>query len=579
MVRSRVTLFHVTLLAVSLYFIALRPPLAHAHILILQHSDQHGNIKRFARWLTMVYRRHEEHKKQFPRGRTVLILGGDTFGANSYSLHDKADFLVKTLGKLTTDMDVVFVPGNHDAFDWSSEGSGAELFKKQTLHLHRKGVHILGANIVPGKALKGVIKPHWTFRVKTKSGSRKFRIHGFTLNQFEKSSSYAVDGPEEQVIHEFLPVISQADSDNVLKQTLLKAVKDSVDVSVYQFHQGFKKTVAFVESLGKYEAKLTQADLEVPRVPVVFAAHDHQFASQIVDGKLVLDTGAKFKGLNEVVLSKKGEIIAQQAFTARDLKALTKKYAPGKKARALIRSVEREVEKIKGHLNEPVAWSQEGFAASKHDLKAGASDWGSLLASAHANWLRDELINRGDITLADSKRRVLGAYNSTSYRHDSVIPPGLISRHHIIDMYPMPGNSRGYRMLGEDVQLMYRLIRQYRIDKDDSYSPQVSSALAEKPGSNHDLLVQVDGHYESLRLNEYYYIAIDAWLSRNGFAVDGVDEILARAELIAELSTTELLLRYMPELLGTTDPMIIQERLSQRPSLDVDEDCEQMLLM
>ena len=115
---------------------------------IIQWSDVHSTLDSVVDQARAIDHLGQEFLQKNAKGEVVIVVNGDYTSITPYSRENRGEFSYEVLEYLlkTRGYTVLFVPGNHDAFDWTAEVNGVELFLEQMRKLQSWGAKILAAN-------------------------------------------------------------------------------------------------------------------------------------------------------------------------------------------------------------------------------------------------------------------------------------------------------------------------------------------------------------------------------------------------------------------------------------------------
>lgn len=490
---------------------------AFAEVLIIESSDQHSAYEKLPAFLDQLHAVVADFKGKHPTGKVVLLINGDFSGASIWSVADRGWLGYQVLKQLNQDMQVVFVPGNHDGLDWGKGGRGNDLLLKQMKFLREAGIPVLGTNIVPGAGAQGLFSNHFDLLSSTQRGEQKIRIAGFTLESLKQQSGYDPSAKTQ-------PIESLSDSVNGVLKLIQQARKDHVSKVVLAFHES---TAGVQEILKRVIASDPTAK---GFVSATFAAHDH-IPWVGVSSEVPLFNGGGDFDYAQVQLSDEGRI--------RDSKLSHPIPRAEGSETSLAKTVDRFVKARQEQ--EKVPWVEiPGYAETRADFVQRRTPLGTHLADALTDWARQE---------SGSELPVVGLYNSTAYRGNTALPEGAMSRGDLKKIYPFFNFAKSVGVSGRELQESYNELKSYGREKLKAFTPQLSSNLRESADGKLEIL-QKNGSWKALKENQVYNVAMDAWLSENGFKLPHWSWVNDPSRLLTSRMHQDVLVEYAPARLG-----------------------------
>jgi 2',3'-cyclic-nucleotide 2'-phosphodiesterase (5'-nucleotidase family) len=516
---------------------------ARAQTMILEFSDSHSAYDRLPEFLHTFQEMREEYLRREPKGQVVVIVNGDYAGLSQWST-ENGWIGIKALELMARVAPVLYVLGNHDAFDWSSPKDGNKLAAAQLKRLHQVGVKILGANVEFDSTTKDLISDHVDFK---NSAGKTLRFAGLGLEAFFLKSNWEKD-PKHPI------VLQMTRSLPVMREVLKRASTDGVDGLVFFQHDGHQDVGERLRAL-RLEQKQSGAAINAVKIPLMFAAHDHELVHKVVEGVEVIDSRSNFDftvAELDAKLDVKSTIFMDseaQAKISKQRLARTPTIAADKATSSIDRfigMVQKFVEKLRVKSREVVT-ETGGFDDYKLSLKNGPKPLGTALAESLRAWGQDESrkLGLGDIP-------VMALYNSSSYRVDTPVPSGPLTRGDIKSFYPFVGEVLMFQATAADVQRLFQDLRLWRIRDDGKYTPQISANLKE---AKDYLLVDVRTGYPLLQNPQQKIILVlDSWLSGNRYDISSFREFLATHPPLAGFSHQKVLENYAAQVMPQFSP-------------------------
>lgn len=506
---------------------------ASAQVLVLEVADSHSAYDQLPGFIRSVDHLKHDFLKKYPMGRVVLIVAGD-YGGRSQWTDDRGWMGIQALSRLAGEMDVVYVLGNHDAFDWGKTENGNRLVLRQLEFLHRAGVKIVGSNISFADDTKPLISPYFDLR---SHAGRQVRFAGFGLEVFFQKSSY-----DESSKIRILDEISAPGA--AMVATAEQAASDRVDDLIVFVHDNHER---LNESLQVTRQELAKNSSQKPSLPVAFAAHDHVHHTEMVGSTLAIDSGSDFD-FSAVELDANGTV-AHHVLMSTELRSRENvKPATSKRLEKFAGAIERQVDLIRAR-TETVVGLSGGFHETKLDLKNGRATLGTALAETLHDWAAKQLKQSG------TELQVIAFYNSSSYRRDSPIPAGPLSIGDLNGFYPFPGDAQLFTATGAEIQQLFSVLRAWRYAQDGNYTPQISDELSESAVNDLQIESRVLLHNgQPLEPNKTYALALDAWLAGNGYHLAEYEVFLNRHKPLARKNLTQVFQQFAPAAFARISP-------------------------
>lgn len=278
---------------------------AAAQVLVVATSDGHAHYGALPSFLANFETERRAFLARHPDGEVIVALAGDIFGSSVWTRDGDQGWVgVRAVQALASKATVVFVPGNHDGFDFASDDLGNSVAIEQFRALRQAGVHVLASNVRWAAGLEEFGPGR--LDVRTARG-RTVRISGFVLSDFWRSSD-AHRNSRSPVFDSVVPVDLQLEQESIL------AAQDRVDVFLPVIHESFARTQ---RNLTAHNAGRSRTAANSPSIPLVIAAHDHLTRNREVQrsrtGALsrpsrVIDAGFGFNSWVAVLDESRGEI-------------------------------------------------------------------------------------------------------------------------------------------------------------------------------------------------------------------------------------------------------------------------------
>lgn len=508
------------------FYLTFRP--SFAELLIIQSSDNHSKYKRIDSFIKSTHKLIEDFKAKYPNGEVVFNFNGDYSGASSFSNFkgDKGKLGLELMGALAKEHTVLFTFGNHEAFDWLVDGIADDLFYEHLKYLDEKGVISLGSNTKLKERSQKYFKDKYDHYI---GQNHKVRFLGLQLETFyEKVPNH--NGNE---VGEVLEVDGY---EATLKREIVKAKEAGVQSLVASYHDTFGKVVKVTKKIND----LLPSSL---KIPVSFAAHDHVVDKTVIgEATNIIDSGSNFD-FSAVVLNNDGVFVSHEFFDKEKQLDISSEVSDfpdylRKVGRKISKHVE-DVRKLKSTGEKRLSVIKE----SKLTLKKSRS---TVLGDA----LGDALVMHGNKELSlEEKSKVkgiIGMFNSSSYRNDSILDTGYLDEFELREMFPIKNEVNILKMTGEDIQIFFESLRRFR-EKEGIFTPQMSKNIREK--ANFRLEFEGQKGWQALDKKGSYYVVVDHWLAINGYAIPEHDGLDLASKVISKESTFEVFRRYLYESL------------------------------
>lgn len=508
---------------------------AHGQTLVVEFSDAHSAYDRLPNFLRTVGESIREFRAQNPQGQAVILVNGDYSGLSAWTNED-GWLGIKALEHLRRQAPVLFVLGNHDAFDWSDNKRGNELVQRQLARLHQVGVKVLGANMEFGDSVRQLTEPHFDLRAHGKT----LRIAALGLENFFVKSNW-VNDPVHPIVNRML------DSDRALAEVWERGARDGVHSLVFFQHDGHREVAERVRRLVTYRKGRAG-----PSLPVVFAAHDHELARFQVQGTEVVDSRSNFD-LSTVTLDRDFKFRNAEFYDQSRQQTVAARAARlDDGLERFIRTTENLIAKTARQSGEVLA-EMAGFEDYKLTLKDGRRPLGTALAESLRAWGEEEARRLGKARLP-----VVAMYNSSSYRRDDPVREGALTRGDVRGFYPFPGEVMMFETTLHEAEKLFADLRRWRLAQDGKYTPQLSENLGEGDALTLEL------RKSNRAKNPRVLLVLDSWLSRNGYAIESFDAFLKTHPPIAGFAHMRLLENFAPRVFERLAPPVKSCRLVHR---------------
>ncbi len=515
-----------------------------AQLRIVLWSDAHSTLKTLIQQLALVDQQCQDFLKENPKGEVVVLVNGDFTSINDLSEDERGWLSLRALSFLKQKgCSVIFVPGNHDAFDWNESVNGAELFFQQMAYLNSLEIPILASNIVhPRHPLKSFIKNSY----KLKTLKKETHLVGMTLDILPQKANLSDAA--------ILRIMDRVEGyDETLSDVLPDLKKQGVEEVILAVHQGHKK-------LAKLAGRSSE---KKPRIVQYLGGDDHVVASYKVNGSNIID-GGSHGSMSIIDYDEAGNLLKPIWHYAIDVTALAyidPKLFDGEKTVNPFTSNDIDGFKdIPGFLDfllelnqlidfreslsqTVVGFSHYGFQSSKKDMKKERTILGSLVAGSLELGVKS-LLN----PFVESEEPIIVFVHSGSYKKEGYFPSGDISVSLIKETYPYRNLAKAYRMSGEEITALYFSLREF-YSKDDpkKYTPQMNFSVRENEGRLENFW---GGEWHKLKKHKTYIIAFDGWLSTQnygeGFRIPIWSETFSKHEPIASDIFQDIQIKNLP---------------------------------
>jgi len=502
-------------------------------LLLIQLSDFHSNYPKFETLIPNLIRIKKQFLNRNPEGKTVLVLNGDIFGISEWA-EDRGQLAVDIFSRLAHQFEIIYVPGNHEGFDWHGY-EGNDLFLKQLAQLSLEGkikperqrIYATVANMIPQDWAAKYFRKYHDIEIQ----GAKWRVVGFVLDDFFEHSTY---DPRQQnsLIKEITPFNEE------VKKQILHAAQDGITHLVISNHERYAYLLRKMDALLTWKKEHSDKRVRDLRIVAGLAAHDHLYYEGEVQGVPLFD--ARSQGEFMVLeFSANGDLFRKNYYDLASQENFANKSYLNQGWRRVLREARNIVAELREY-NSEVLGQTPGLNANKQNLKAGPHILGTKIADSFVDWAKDNFsLPEGTL--------VVGFFNSSSYRKDDKIEKGDVTRGLVAGISPFPGYPRAIRINGHQLKVLFETLMAKRKAIREAFTPQVSSNLEVQDGSI--FLKQSDGRLAPLTAAQDVILAMDDWLSLNGYKVDEWEEILTNAQFLkASKAWTqqEVLIRYLP---------------------------------
>ncbi|PWU17724.1 MAG: hypothetical protein C5B49_08360 [Bdellovibrio sp.] len=526
--------------ALVLVLTVLRGSTSLAQVRVALWSDVHSPLATIADHAAVIDQLGREYLRENPKGEFVIVVDGDFTSLSPYTRAEKGMKSFEVLRFLAQERKytVIFVPGNHDAFDWTGEVDGVEVFKQQIKLLHSWGGYTLAANMKGvSKDVRSIIRPYYDLR-----GVReKTRLIGMTLRTLLQQSRLTRRSAA-RLFAEIEPY------GPVLVRELDQAVQDGVRKVVLALHAGLGNVSNLVDETAD---EFSQRDLGLS---LVMAGHDHEVVSELQGHAALIDAGANGSftiadldprgefikgspvhfavGDEQEGLIREGRWRSQQGFPLRNYPPTLKRLKLG--LTAWVERLDLELQRV--------LTVTRGFPEHKMHFKQGRTTLGSLLGEALVAWTRDQEWYKG--------QPIVAMLNSSAYRLEEPIPPGPLREITIRRMDPYQDIVTLFEVTGEQLENMFRNLRDYYSGHHQPYyTPQMNLGSRE---NGDGLEVQTAGGWKKISPTEKYLVPLDGFLSlhQDGESYELPEWMFLQFfEAKAEACYGDILVRYLPGLI------------------------------
>lgn len=534
--RGQLRLRHIAPILLSIFLITIVSSFSSAQVLIVELSDVHSAYDRLPNFLRSFSELRENYLKTEPQGKVVVIVNGDYTGLSAWTI--EGGWLgIKALEHISKQAQVLFVMGNHDAFDWSTAEDGNRLMAQQLQRMSMLGIHVMGSNFDYDRVTDALVEKKFDF---TPASGKTIRFVGLGLPQFFQKSNWTEDP--------YAPVILRVKrSQPIMRDAVEAAAKDRIPSLILFQHDSQTDVVRRIRRL------------KVPEglsLPVVFAAHDHLLAQDQVGQTHIVDSRSNYD-FTAVKLDRKNQVKDIKFYDQAAQEKMARAYLLRKSAKPefhdssqeiFLRSAERYVEKLKIQ-NQEIVTDTGGFTDFKYSLKEGPRPLGTALAETLRAWATAQMVT---LNPSANSLPVIAMYNSSSYRRDDAIPAGEIDRSVVSSFYPFPGRVLMFQTTYQTVQKLFSDLRQWRLGEDGKYTPQLSANLYETENFQ---LVEADTQIPLTdKPNQQVILVLDSWLSQNGYKIDSFDQFLKTHSALAAYPHKDIMQEYVAKVLPRFSP-------------------------
>lgn len=517
------------------------PFVSNANLVLFQSSDQHSelpNLENFIR-TTSYLRARFQADRQASADQVIYLFNGDLAGASAWTERDQGSFMYYLVSELGQEFPVMLNLGNHEGFDWRN-AKGNSTFHRQTAEVierlrdAQKGdTRLLTANVLPAHDSKNLFGS--SRDIATPTGTR-IRFVGLILKNLYEVSDYSA-AHQPQVFERIL------DPYEVAKKELEQAAREGIQSIIFFCHDGFHNTVAWVEKLLRWK-KTQNGPIQHLRIPVVFAAHDHVPAytqTKLDNTTFVIDSGTQF-AMDMVELDDGAELVSFKHVSVEEQKGYHDFDELTPSERRILQQTAPLYQELKVR-NQTVLAQISAFPEIRSDFKKGRTELGTRISNALVQWGRDVLAKEPNPSVLG----IVSFYNSSSWRRNVGFEKGPFTRADALSLYPMPGEPSLWLLKGEQIQHLFQTLRTYGEKEQTMYTPQLPSHLREVKERTLEMLNGA-GKWEPLQKDGLYVLALDAWLSRNGFLIPEIDTLFKTEKSLSHESYSihDFLVHYFP---------------------------------
>lgn len=517
--------------------------------LFIQWTDSHSTLFERPQQVLAIEKEAKDFRRRHPNAEIIVYVGGDHTSITPLNRKD-ADFQsLEILGLLKSrGYTVLYVPGNHDAFDWNSpEAPAVDLFLDQMERIKALGVEVFAQNFTnPNPRLRAVLTDYY----RLKSISKPTYFTGLTLPKLLKKSN--LDAGSAKKLFGSIEAYKSS-----LRRILIEtSVDGSPSQLILGVHEGHVKN----RKRSKVLSELRAQEGLYGEVSLIMGGHDHRVASYRKRGihfsnagshgsisSIELDSMGQVKHVRHVSISQDA-LRHIQAEHTEGLEVVLNKYSPEDALSApwfgpVYSELYKETFKERGRL-QTVLVDTQGVPYGKQDLKAGRNDLGSVLAGSLEAWARS-------FSFVKDGEDVVAFFNSSAYRVEDDLKAGPLTENSVRNIYPFLTHAALVKLSGEEVsKLFFSLRHHYSIGNPDHYSPQLNFPIREREGG---LQVLKNGKWESMKPNKSYWLALDGWLAQHlsgeGYQIKDWLEILKGRKVFASESFQEVLVKHFPKSL------------------------------
>ena len=483
---------------------------AQAQVRLIQWSDSHSTMATLTQQMMAVDEKAQEFLNQYPQGEVVVVVLGDHISLNPYSLQNQGWLGLEAMYRLKErGHTVLFVPGNHDGFDWESLGESSTLFMDQIKQLHQWGIPVLAANV---DQVHPSVQNHITDLYPLKSLKEPSYIAGAVLSHLIKGGH-----PRSQAASKVFGKVHQPP---VFFHSLSSRLKDLGASQVFlAIHQGTHGLMKQIPSLLEATEPL---DL---KVPLIMTAHDHMVAAFGSQGVLI-SNGGSHGSFNVIDIPRDGRLknlaiqhMARSQRTHREIDprnftrgvSEVRPHDPMDHEGAswlmdFHQRVLKQVKEVDGQLGQ--LFQKMGTLPKAQSLSASRSQGGRVMAEALGLWARSQ-------PWSLSKNRTL-AMISLDHPLTQLIGrsgPPFTDRWDPYEealLYPLFLPGEAHLLKGRQIASLLSALKKYKLQL---FNQIKTNQLFNLSGRTQVQIFKRNGKSQNMDYKKEYVLVLDPWLS------------------------------------------------------------------
>ncbi len=471
-----------------------------------------------------------EFKSSYPNGKVLILINGDYSSKSIWTEGDKGQLGYEVLSQLAQKYEVVFVFGNHEAFDWKD----TNLFINQMSLLKEAGVHLLAANANFVHKFKNLFAKF----VDIPLGEKSVRFAGFTLSNFPQKSGWN-KYLKPKVFTSFYPIEERLYS--VIKETHKNSLISSL---VLAFHEG---SSAVSNHFKKLDRKLRCCSEDMThKISAIFLGHHHAVKNIEFRNSRMISSG-DFFNFTSVLLDDEGQIIDSTFYdqekrryllskideTSLESKIITDKIKP------VVHAIEYKRFQSNKFIPRHLMDNRKAFLNRRTIL-------GTLLAETLRLWAYREIPME---KIYQTKTYIAVFLDSNLYqRNDFIREKTLIDSNLISTFYPKNQNVHTLYVTGEELESLYFSLANLLKRHKKIYSPQISSNLKVK---DNELLYLINKNWKPVRqVKSLFLLVLDQTLAQNLYHVPKWTSILSNKKQTEGRNILKILNSYFLRTIG-----------------------------
>ena len=518
---------------------------SHAQVRIIQWSDVHSTVNNLSQQMMAIDEKGQEFLRKNPNGEVIIVVLGDFTSLNPYSMEDKGWLSLKALRTLKLrGYTVLFIPGNHDAFDWNHQVDGVELFISQVKKLHSWGIPTVVANLKSLTGLKGYVQKFYPL----KTIKEPSHLVGATLVDLVKKSNQT----PKTLRKAFTAVLGYPVFWKSILSQIHKIQGSKIYLAVHDSTTRVKRNIPLIKN------HINQMNLSVD-IPLIMTAHDHRVVATSSKGVLISD-GGSHGSFNVIDITKEGEVHPtiqhvsrlrrsqswiDESFFSKGISETRSTYTITKEKDPWIWNFHQEAmektQSVKEKLNRTLVTTM-GIPEAKKDLKRGPKKLGSMITEALKLWAQSQPWFQPDLD-------IIAFSHSGSYRLEDPLPKGGLTEHTFRMMYPFLSEASAFLAKGHEIEdLFFKLRQDYTRAGKDLYTPQINFHIREK---EEFLEIFKDNQWTPLKPDNTYVLVLDGWISdqNSDGKISQWVSLLEDRKALGQYSHQEIIVKYLPQVI------------------------------